>query len=111
MPKPNELERRIEELKLQNNELTKEISLRQEEISDLIQTIREKNSFLEKKKQEYKELLDTAENRKNDYVEVNTLPNQIIKDIDKISVAIELVSSFFYFNFLTIVHLNLNTQN
>ena len=58
MPKPHELERRIEQLKIQNTELSKEISQRQEEITDLKQTIRDKNSLLDLKRKEYKEILD-----------------------------------------------------
>lgn len=91
MPKPHELERQIEQLKLQNNDLSREISQRQEEINDLKQTINERNSLMELKKKEHKELLETVENRKNDYVQINMLPNQIIKESDKISSEIELV--------------------
>lgn len=85
MPKPHELERRIEQLSLQNNELSREISQRHEEIKELRQTINDKNLFVDQKRREYKELLEAVENSKNDYVQVNMLPNQISKEFDKLS--------------------------
>ena len=89
MPKPHELERRIEQLKLQNNEFSREISQRQEEINELRQTIMEKNLQLDLKRKEYKELLENVENCKNEYVMANMEPNQIAKECDKISMEIE----------------------
>ncbi|CAF0929077.1 unnamed protein product [Brachionus calyciflorus] len=86
MPKPQELERQIEELKLQNSELSKEILQRQEEIDDIKQTIREKNMFMDQKKKEYRDLLDKVENLKDDYVKENLLPSQYMKEFDKFSV-------------------------
>jgi chromosome segregation ATPase len=62
MPKPHELERRIEQLKLQNNEFSREISQRQEEINELKLTIMDKNQQLDLKRREYKELLENVEN-------------------------------------------------
>lgn len=91
MPKPHELERRIEQLKLQNNEFSREISQRQEEINELRQTIMEKNLQLDLKRKEYKELLENVENCKNEYVMANMEPNQIAKECDKISMEIEYV--------------------
>lgn len=85
MPKPHELERQIEQLKFQNNELSKEIMLRQEEINDLLQTIREKNLLMETKSKEYRDLLDKEENLKDQYVKENLLPNQYMKEYDKFS--------------------------
>ena len=55
MPKPHELERRIEQLKLQNIELAKEITQRQEEIQDLKHSINDKNLLLDLKRKEHKE--------------------------------------------------------
>ncbi len=89
MPKPHELERRIEQLKLQNIELAKEISQRQEEIQDLKQSINDKNLLLDLKRKEHKELLETVEMYKNDYVQVNMLPNQINKECDKLNHEVE----------------------
>jgi uncharacterized coiled-coil DUF342 family protein len=94
MPKPHELERRIEQLKLQNNEFSREISQRQEEINELRQTIMEKNLQLDLKRKEYKELLENVENCKNEYVMANMEPNQIAKECDKISMEIEYVLLF-----------------
>ena len=84
MPKPNELERQIKELKVQNLDLYREIQMRQEEIADLKQSVKDKNAHIDLKKKNYKELLDQIENLKADYVEVNTLPNQISKEFDKV---------------------------
>jgi predicted nucleic acid-binding Zn-ribbon protein len=85
MPKTHDLERRIEQLKVQNNELSIDILQRQEEITDLKQTISDKNLQLDVKRKEYKELLETVEMHKNDYVQVNMLPNQINKECDKLT--------------------------
>lgn len=85
MPKPHELERQIEELKIQNSELSKEIMLRQEEINDLKQTIRDKNMLMEHKNKEYRDLLDKEENLKDEYVKENLLPNQYMKEYDRFS--------------------------
>ena len=84
MPKPAELERRIEQLKAQNNELSREITMRQEEIKELNQTILDKNGQIETRKKEYKEALDAVENYKSDYVQVNSLPMQISKECDRL---------------------------
>ena len=84
MPKPQELERRIEQLRAQNNERSKELTQRQEEIKDLNQTIMDKNNLIEIRKRELKEALEVVENYKNDYVQVNTLPMQISKECDRL---------------------------
>jgi len=84
MPKPQELERRIEQLRAQNNEISKELTQRQEEIKDLNQTIMDKNNLIEIRKRELKEALEVVENYKNDYVQVNTLPMQISKECDRL---------------------------
>jgi predicted nucleic acid-binding Zn-ribbon protein len=84
MPKPAELERRIEQLKAQNNELSKEITMRHEEIKDLNQTITERNALIEVRKKEIKDILESVENHKNDYVQVNSLPMQISKECDRL---------------------------
>ena len=84
MPKPAELERRIEQLKSQNNEISKEITVRQEEIKELNQTIMDRNSQIEIRKKELKEVLEAVENYKNDYVQVNSLPMQISKECDRL---------------------------
>lgn len=89
MPKPQELEREIEHLKNTNSELSREITLRKAEISDLKLTIGEKNAYYETQKREYRELLDMVEARKNDYVQVNLLPNQLMKECDKIATETE----------------------
>ncbi|RNA21673.1 coiled-coil domain-containing protein [Brachionus plicatilis] len=85
MPKPHELERQIEELKLQNSDLSKEIMLRQEEINDLVQTIRDKNLLMEHRTKEYRDLLDKEESLKDEYVKENSMPNQYMKEYDKFS--------------------------
>ena len=64
--------------------MAKEIAQRQEEIKDLKQTITDKHSLLEFNKKEYKDLLESVENYKNDYVQVNSLPNQIAKECDRL---------------------------
>lgn len=84
MPKPQELERRIEQLKAQNNEISKEITQRQEEIKELNQTIADKNGAIETRKKELKEALEAVEGYKSDYVQVNTLPMQISKECDRL---------------------------
>ena len=89
MPKPHDLERRIEQLKLQNGELSREIAQRQSDISEIKQTIRERNLQLDLKRKEFKELLEKVENSKNEYVLKNMEPNQIMKECDKISIEIE----------------------
>ncbi len=89
MPKPHELERRIEQLKLQNQEFSREISQRKDEINELKLTIQEKKQHFEQEKKNYKELQETVENYKNDYVQINIMPNQIMKESDKISTEIE----------------------
>jgi predicted nucleic acid-binding Zn-ribbon protein len=85
MPKPHELERRIDQLKQQNNELSREITQRQEEINELKRTIYDKAAEMDHKKKEYRDLLESVENHKNDYVQANLQPHQIAKEIDKIS--------------------------
>ena len=89
MPKPHELDRRIEHLRMQNGELSREIVQRQVDISELKQTIRERNLLLELKRKEFKELIEKVENSKNEYVLKNAEPNQIAKECDKIGNEIE----------------------
>lgn len=48
------------------------------------QSIKDKNMTLDTKRKEYKELLDQIDTLKADYVQVQTLPNQISKEFDKI---------------------------
>jgi chromosome segregation ATPase len=84
MPKPQELERQIEQLKAQNQELYREIQQRQEEISDMRQSVNDKNVLLETERKDLKELVESIENYKAEYVSVNTLPNQINKEFDKL---------------------------
>lgn len=84
MPKPHELEQRIEILTHQNMELSREINQRKEEINDLKQLIYDKNTQLESKRKEYKDLIESVENHKNDYVQANAQPHQIAKEIDKV---------------------------
>lgn len=98
MPKPHELERRIEQLKIQNGELSREIVQRQVDISEVRQTIRERNLLLDLKRKEYKELQEKVENSKNEYVLRNSEPNQIAKECDKILVEMELVLEIFFFS-------------
>jgi chromosome segregation ATPase len=85
MPKPHELERQIEQLKHQNKELTREIAQRQEEIIGLKKSIEVKNVEVDQKKKELNELLESVEDHKNEYVNVNLQPYQIAKEIDKLS--------------------------
>lgn len=89
MPKPQELEKEMERLKKDNQELLREITQRKAEINDLKMTLSEKSSYYEGQKKEYRELLDTVESFKNDYVQVNLIPNQVMKECDKISTEIE----------------------
>ena len=96
MPKPHDLERRIEQLKLQNGELSREIAQRQGDISDIKQSIRDKNLQLDLKRKEFKELLEKVENAKNEYVMKNMEPNQIMKECDKISIEIEYANRINY---------------
>jgi uncharacterized coiled-coil DUF342 family protein len=91
MPKPHELERRIEQLKALNSELNRETQQRKEELSDLRELLSNKSAQLDAKKKQYNEMLQSVENFKSDYVEVNTQPNQIMKECDKIQIEIELV--------------------
>ena len=93
MPKPAELERRIEQLKAQNDEISREITVRQEEIKELNQTILDKTGQIETRKRELKEALDAVENFKNDYVQVNSLPMQISKECDRLLFESELVNN------------------
>lgn len=85
MPKPHELERHIQQLKHQNQELTQEIAQRHEEIVELRRTIELKNSDVEDKKKELNALLESVEDHKNEYVNANMQPYQIAKEIDKLS--------------------------
>jgi chromosome segregation ATPase len=94
MPKPHELERRIDQLTQQNKDLTREITQRKEEISDLKRLIYDKNAHLDAQRKEYKELVESVEDHKNDYVQANAQPHQIAKEIDKIITEKELVASF-----------------
>jgi hypothetical protein len=64
--------------------LAKEISQRRSEIEDIEAMLDERNTLLEVKRKDYKELTDSVENSKNDYVQVNMLPNQLMKENDKI---------------------------
>jgi cell division protein FtsB len=86
MPKPHELEQQIKQLKAQNQELYVEIHQRQEEIHNIKQSVNEKNVVLEQKRKDLKELVDSIENYKSEYVLVQTLPNQISKEFDKLFV-------------------------
>jgi ribosomal protein L9 len=89
MPKPHELERRIEQLRAQNSELARENQQRKEELNDLRELLSEKSVQMDAKKKQYNELLQSVENHKSDYVEVNTQPNQIMKECDKLQIEIE----------------------
>lgn len=91
MPKAHELERRIQELELQQNDLSREIDQRHEEIKDLLNAINDKNKDLESKFKDLKEALESVEVRKGEYVVINAVPNQIIKESDKISMENEYV--------------------
>jgi chromosome segregation ATPase len=95
MPKPQELERQIEQLKAQNQELYKEIQQRQDEIADMKQSVNEKNLLLETKRKDLKDLVDSIENHKAEYVSVNSLPNQINKEFDKLFTEKEYVWTLF----------------
>jgi hypothetical protein len=86
MPKAHELERRIQELELQQNDLSREIKQRNEEIKDLIQAINDKTKDTDGKGKELREALDSLEVKKGEYVVINAVPNQIIKESDKISI-------------------------
>lgn len=85
MPKPHELERRIEQLKHQNIELSREIVQRKNEVAELKKTIDEKGFEVDRKKKELNEIIESVENHKNEYVNTNMQPYQIAKEIDKIS--------------------------
>ena len=89
MPKTYDLERRIEQLKLKNEEFLREISQRKNEVNELKLTIDEKNQIFEQEKKDFKELLENVENYKNEYVQINIMPNQICKESDKIINEIE----------------------
>lgn len=102
MPKAHELERRIQELELSRNDLAREIKQRNEEIKDLLNSISDKKKENEIKAKELKEILDTIENKKSDYVVINTVPNQIIKEADKISMENEYEFNKFYISFRSV---------
>lgn len=91
MPKPHELERRIVQLKHQNQELTREIVQRQEEIVELKRTIEQKGVDMEQKKKDLNDLLESVENHKNEYIIANMQPHQIAKEIDKLSTEKEYI--------------------
>jgi chromosome segregation ATPase len=85
MPKAHELERRIQELELQRNDISREIEQRNEEIKDLLSAISDKTKEVESKFKDLKEALESVEARKGEYVVINVVPNQIMKESDKIS--------------------------
>ena len=86
MPKAHELERRIQELEFQRNDLSREIEQRNEEIKDLLSAINDKAKEADLKMKELKNTLENVESKKGEYVVINAVPNQIIKESDKISV-------------------------
>ena len=85
MPKVNELERRIEQLKAENLEFAREITQRKEEINELRLSLDEAKKRHEAKKRELKEHMDTVSSYKNEYVLVHTMPTQIAKESDRIN--------------------------
>jgi hypothetical protein len=89
MPKPHELEKRIEQLKMQNMDFARDIQQYQEEIKELQLNISNRAVVLESKRNELKQHLEEIENKKNEYVKMATSPNQTNKEIDKVLVEIE----------------------
>jgi chromosome segregation ATPase len=91
MPKAHELERRIQELELRRSELGKEISMRNEEITDLVDCISKKQSEIEAKSKEHKETMQAVESNKVDLFNINSQINQISRECDKMFNEIECV--------------------
>ncbi len=91
MPKAHELERKIQELELRRNELGKEVSMRGEEINDLVDAISKKQLEIEAKLKEHKETTQAVESNKVDLFNINSQINQISRECDKILNEIEWV--------------------
>jgi len=89
MPKPHELEKRIEQLKMQNMDFARDIQQYQEEVKELRLNISNKAVVLETKRNELKQHLEEIENKKNEYVKIAASPNQTNKEVDKILTEIE----------------------
>lgn len=85
MPKPQELEKLIQDLSQQLNDMQREIMHNQEQLRDVRHAIDGKNKENEQKSKDLKELLEIVENKKSEYVKINYEPNQIMKEADKIS--------------------------
>lgn len=83
MPKAGEIEKKIKELQTACDDMKKEIVQRQLEVKTLKEDLDNATRQNVQETKEYEKLTEKMENLKGDLVQVNTIPNQIIKETDK----------------------------
>lgn len=86
MPKPQELERRIQELESHNGDLAREITRRQEEIQEIMQNISTKQKENEQKQRDLKSIMEELDNKKSEYIQISSEPSMYSKERDKLSI-------------------------
>ncbi|XP_074646441.1 coiled-coil domain-containing protein 146-like [Tubulanus polymorphus] len=84
MPKAGEVEKKIKELQASHDELRKEIAQRQIESKNLREDLDQKSRQNQLSSKELETTIEELEKLKGELVSVNTLPNQISKETDKL---------------------------
>ncbi|XP_064633168.1 coiled-coil domain-containing protein 146-like [Lineus longissimus] len=84
MPKAGEVEKKIQELQVATNDLKKEIAQRQQEAKNLREDVEIRNRQVANDNKEYEKEVEEMEKLKGELVGVNSLPNQIAKEADKL---------------------------